>query len=518
MPLRVVAPVAFRLGFMFRLASRFSLLPSILIAALAGAGAVLAFAPFSWQVLAILALTAFYQALRGHTGRGAFLVGWAFGLGLMGFGVFWIRVSLDQFGNMDAWAAHALTVLFIAAMALYYGLAAWLIQRLERGPPWAGPLLALPGAWVLLEWLRGWLLTGFPWLAVGYSQIDSPLAGFAPVGGVYAVSLVVALAAGLLWGVANWSGRSRWFALVGLLALALVALGLRQVTWTQPDGEMLRASVLQANVPQEIKWDPESKVPTVQAYLDMTLEHLASDVLVWPETALPDFLDRVREPLLDPLGERLREIETGLVLGIPVRDGNSGAFYNAMLSIGAVEDIYYKRHLVPFGEFLPFKRWLGPIVDWFELPISDFSRGRMQRPLLRVNGHQVGASVCYEDAFPIEVAEALPEAAYLINVSNDGWFGDSLAPHQHLEIARMRALENGRYLLRATNTGVSAIIDHRGGILGMVPAHERGVFSAAIQPRRGATPFTRLGNGLVIALALLLIASAAALAPQRRQH
>lgn len=494
------------------LGSPLSLLPSVVLAAFAGAAAVLAFAPFSWYVLAIPALTIFYQVVRGRTGRGAFLVGWAFGLGLMGFGVFWIRISLDQFGNMDAWAAHALTALFIAAMALYYGLAGWFIQRLDRGLAWAGPLLVLPGVWVLFEWLRGWFLTGFPWLAVGYSQIDSPLAGFAPIGGVYAVSLAVALAAGLLWAALNWSGWSRWAALIGLVALGLVATGLRQVPWTQPDGATLRASVLQANIRQEIKWKPESKAPTVQAYLEMTRDHLASDVLVWPETALPDFLDRLRAPLLDPLAERLRQIGTGLVLGIPVRDGQDGAFYNAMLSIGAVEDIYYKRHLVPFGEFLPFKRWLGPILEWFELPMSDFSGGRMERPLLQVNGHQVGASVCYEDAFPVEVAEALPEAAYLINVSNDGWFGDSLAPHQHLEIARMRALENGRSLLRATNTGVSAIIDHRGEILGLVPAHERGAFSADIQPRRGATPFTRLGNGLAVGLALLLIALAAALA------
>ncbi|MBK1702373.1 apolipoprotein N-acyltransferase [Thiococcus pfennigii] len=485
----------------------------------AGALAVLAFAPFGWYLLAPLALALLYEALRGRRGAGAFGIGWAFGLGLMGLGVFWIRISMNQFGNMDAWAANLLAGLFIAVVALYYGLAGWLIARLDRGPAWVGPLLALPGAWVLFEWLRGWLFTGFPWLAIGYSQVDGPLAGFAPLVGVYGLGLVVAVAGGLLWvATLGAQGRppwARWGALAALALLYVVGAALAPIPWSEARGAPLRAAVLQGNVPQSLKWDESARLPTIENYIDLTIEHLDNDVLVWPETALPDFLDRLREPLIEPLAERLREEGVDLVFGVPVRDAARDAYYNGLASIGTAEGLYYKRHLVPFGEFLPFRPWLGPIVEWFEVPMSDFSRGPMARPLIQVDGLPVGVSICYEDAFPTELGQALPEAAYLINVSNDGWFGDSLAPHQHLQIARMRALENARPLLRATNTGISAIIDYRGRLLGIVPAFERGAFGAAIQPRSGATPFVRLGNVPAVALATLLLAAAAFLAGRR---
>jgi apolipoprotein N-acyltransferase len=244
-----------------------------------------------------------------------------------------------------------------------------------------------------------------------------------------------------------------------------------------------------------------------ERYLILTKEHLDSDLIVWPETALPDFLHQIRTPLIDPLAERARAEGTEIVLGLPVMDLENGRYFNGLLGIGTHEDLYAKRHLVPFGEFLPFKAWLGPLVRLFEVPMSDFSPGDNQRPLLKVGRHHAGVSICYEDAFPSEVIEALPEADYLINVSNDAWFGDSLAPHQHLEIARMRALESGRYLLRATNTGISAIIDHRGQPITTLPSFVSGGVTAEIQPRQGSTPFAILGNWPAIGLALLMASS-----------
>lgn len=469
-----------------------------------GALLVLGFAPFSFFPLAVLALLGFFHSLTGATPRAGFWRGWLFGLGLLGFGVFWIRISLNEFGNMDAWVAHLLTALFIGAMALYYGLAGWLIRRLDGGPVWVGPLLLLPGVYVLLEWLRGWLFTGFPWLNLGYTQIEGPLAGYAPVAGVYGVSLLVALSGGLLWGLIRWPGRARLATGFVLAAIWLGGVGLQQVAWTEPSGPAFRASVVQANIPQAVKWAPEAGVMIAQAYLELTLDHLDSDLIVWPETALPDFLHQVRDPLLTPLAERARAEGTEIVLGIPVME-ETGRYYNGLLSIGSREDLYAKRHLVPFGEFMPFKSWLGPLVQLFEVPMSDFSRGDKTRPLLAVGQYLAGASICYEDAFPSEVVQALPEAQFLINVSNDAWFGDSLAPHQHLEIARMRALETGRFLLRATNTGISAIVDERGRTMASVPSFVRGGATAEVQPRVGATPFVRFHNWLAIGLALTMI-------------
>ena len=488
----------------------------VLIAAAAGGLAVLAFAPFGHFLIAVLALAVLYELLMPPSPAGGFWIGWAFGVGLMGFGVFWIRISLNEFGNMGALLAYALTFLFILGMALYYGIVGWLVGRLASRGSRVDPLLLFPALWVLGEWIRGWLFTGFPWLALGYSQVDSPLAGLAPVVGVYGVSLAVALSGGLLWGLVRWSGRTRVAALMGLGALWLTGGAFAQIDWTHPQGGPLRATVVQANVRQSVKWDPESRIPTLRAYIELTRANWSSDIIVWPETAVPDFLGRVQKVFIDPLAAEAREAKSELVVGIPVLDSTDRHYYNGLVSLGTVQDLYRKRHLVPFGEYMPFKAWLGPLAEAFEVPMSDFSSGQAARPLLRVGSYLAGVSICYEDAFPDEVVEALPDAAFLVNVSNDAWFGDSLAPHQHLEIARMRAMENERWTLRATNTGISAIIDDKGRVVGEVPAFQRGAFTAEVQPRAGATPFVYVGSWLVIGIALVMLAVGLLIGRRRR--
>jgi apolipoprotein N-acyltransferase len=486
---------------MFSPAFRFTPLLSAMLACASGAVMVLGFAPFGWYPLVVVGLLGFLAALNGASPKAGFLRGWLFGVGLMGFGVFWIRISLNEFGNMDTWVAHLLTAVFVSTIALFLGLLGWLTRRLDRGPTWLGPLLVFPGLYILVEWLRGWLFTGFPWLSLGYTQIDGPLGGFAPIAGVYGVGLLILLWAGLLWGLLRWSGRGRVVAAAALVLIWGGGMLLKQVSWTEPSGPSFRAAVVQASIPQSMKWDPDQLVSTMEIYWELTERNLDAELVVWPETAIPDFLHHVRDVLIEPMAARAREEGTEIVLGIPVMESDTGRHFNALLSIGSREDLYAKRHLVPFGEFMPFKTWLGPLVDLFEVPMSDFSRGSSERPLLAVGDRLAGVSICYEDAFPAEVSQALPEAEFLINVSNDAWFGDSLAPHQHLEMARMRALENGRYLLRATNTGISAIIDQRGRVLGVIPAFVRGDFVAEVRPYAGATPYARLGNTPAIGLA-----------------
>ena len=490
---------------MLSLPSRVALLLSAVLACASGAVTVLGFAPFGWYPFVLIGLLGFLAALTGASPRIGFLRGWLFGVGLLGFGVFWIRISLNEFGNMDTWVAHLLTGVFVASMALYFGLLGWLVRRLDRGPAWLVPLLLFPGLYLLVDWLRGWLFTGFPWLSLGYTQIDGPLAGFAPILGVYGVGLLILLSAGLVWGILRWPGRGRMAAAIALVLIWGGGMLLKQVSWTAPSGPGFRAAVVQANIPQAMKWDPDLLVSTMEIYWELTERNLDADLVVWPETAIPDFLHHVREVLVEPMAARAREEGTEIVLGIPVMESDTGRHFNALLSIGSREDLYAKRHLVPFGEFMPFKAWLGPLVDLFEVPMSDFSRGSAERPLLAVGDRVAGVSICYEDAFPAEVSQALPEAEFLINVSNDAWFGDSLAPHQHLEMARMRALENGRYLLRATNTGISAIIDQHGRVLGTVPSFVRGDFATEVRPYVGATPYVRLGNAPAIGLAAGLV-------------
>ncbi|MBK1695486.1 apolipoprotein N-acyltransferase [Chromatium weissei] len=455
---------------------------------------VLGFAPFNWFWLAPLAFAGFNQSLMNASPRAGFLRGWLFGIGLFGIGVFWIRISLNQFGNLDAWLAYLFTALFIALMALYSGAVGWLARRLFQinQPNWFMPLVLLPLTYVLFEWIRGWLFTGFPWLNLGYTQLDGPFAGYAPIGGVYGVSLLTAFTGGLLWSALHWRERQRWIAASSIAALLLGGFGLQQIEWTQAVGAPFRASVVQANIPQELKWTPEAEEQIVQAYLELTRNHFGNALIVWPETALPAFLHDIRAPLLTPLAARAQSEGAEIVLGLPVLNTETGRYYNGLLSIGSREDLYTKRHLVPFGEFMPLQNWLTSLIDWFEIPMANFSRGDSARPLLNVGAWQAGVSICYEDAFSNEVAQALPEAQFLINVSNDAWFGDSFAPHQHLQIARFRALETGRFLLRATNTGISAVIDERGRIIASVPTFVRGGATALVQPRQGATPFVRV--------------------------
>ena len=499
---------------------------SALAMCLSGAVTVLSFAPFGFFPASVLSLAAFYQLLRGWRGARAFGLGWAFGIGLFGFGVPWIRISLNEFGNMSAPVADTLMGLLVVALALYYGIAAWMIRRLEPapgGPAWVGPLLLLPSVWMLVEWVRGWLFTGFPWLLVGTGQIDGPLAGLAPVLGVHGVSLAVGLSAGLLWlaarcllaGRGAGSVRTRLgragAALGALLLLWLAAYGLGRIEWTRPDGPPLRAAVVQGNIEQSLKWSPNGLMPTLERYLGMTRQVLDSDVIVWPETAIPSFLHEVQEALIEPLGKTAREEGAEVVIGVPIMESREH-YYNGLISVGSASDRYYKRHLVPFGEFLPFKKELRPLIDWFEVPMSDFSRGTAPAPLLQVGPRQVGVSICYEDVFPDEVRQALPQASYLINVSNDAWFGDSLAPHQHLEQTRMRALENGRWLVRATNTGISAFVDDRGRLRGSIESFHRAALVMEIQPRSGLTPFARRGSGVAVALALVMLGTGVLLA------
>jgi len=472
----------------------------------AGALTTLAFAPFDLAPLAVFGPALLFHLWQSGSPRSGFLHGWLFGLGLLGSGVSWLHISIDQFGNVGLPLALLITSGFVLGVALLFGLAGWLSARLAVGHPAARLLLVYPALWVLLEWLRGWVLTGFPWLALGYSQICWPLDGLAPLLGVYGVSWGVAFSAGALVLALEVTGRRRLYPLLGAVVLWICVWGAGTLSWTQPAGQPLRVSLVQGNVPQALKWQPKQLLRTLELYLTLTEAHWDSDLIIWPETAVPALAHRVEESFLAPLAERARAHDSEILLGIPVLESETDRYYNAMITLGGERASYYKRHLVPFGEFLPLKGLLGPVLDWLSIPMSDFSSGDgAKKPLVPLLGYRVGVSICYEDAFGEEVVEALPEAAFLVNASNDAWFGDSLAPHQHLQMARMRARETERYLLRSTNTGISAIIGPRGELLGRSPGFAEDVLSGEISPLRGMTPYAWLGNAGIVLLAMVFL-------------
>jgi apolipoprotein N-acyltransferase len=477
-----------------------------LAAGLCGALVPLGFAPYGWYPLPILALAVLAALLFGATPRRALLLGWLFGLGEFGVGVSWVHISIHEYGNASLPLSVFTMLLLVMYLALFPALTGWLLARLRGGSRVGFMLAAFPATWALSEWLRSWLFTGFPWLNIGYSQIDAPLAGLAPVVGVYGIGFVVAFSAGLIVMLVSAAHRERFVAGVVLLLVWLGAWQLGRLDWTQPAGKPFTATLVQGNIPQALKWRPEQQRGTLERYTRLTREHLDSDLVVWPETAIPAFHDQVESDFLVPLRKEMQENGVSLVTGIPVLDRKYWAYYNAIISLEQPEAFYYKVHLVPFGEYLPLRDWLAGLLGFLPVPEADFSAGDNRQPLLHAAGYPVGASICYEVAFGEQLIQALPQAAYLINVSNDAWFGDSLAPHQHEEMARMRARETGRYLLRATNTGISAIIDETGRIVAQSPQFEVATVTHSVQPRSGATPYVRTGNWPVVILSVCLLA------------
>lgn len=460
------------------------------LAALSGAAGVFCFAPFEGFWLAPLVwLALFWLLRRAETPRQGMLTGFAFGLAFFLGGVSWIYVSLSIFGGMPWWLAGPATLLFCATAAAHPALAAWVFKRWQPQAFWRQAVFfaALLAA---TDWVRSWIFTGFPWLSIGYSQAPpSPLAGFAPLIGVFGLSLLVSLSGAALL---------RWRSGLALLALLLATgAALRQIAWTQPDGAPFSVALIQGNIPQDMKFQPEAFIRTLTLYRDLIAEHPAQLVLL-PETALPTFLDRLPPDYLDELKALASSQGGDLIVGT-ISGEPGGNYYNSAISLGASPlQIYSKSHLVPFGESIPAGfAWL---MAYANIPMSSFSAGPARQAPMALGGRNIAVNICYEDVFGDEIIRALPQAGLLANLSNTAWFGRSLAQPQHLQIAQMRSAETGRPMLRATNTGMTAIIDQRGELQAALPPFETGVLQGRISVYRGQTPFGQFGNQPFLAL------------------
>ena len=474
---------------------------SIYLSALfAGAATVLAFAPVGSLPTALVAF-AWLSHLWSDAGpRRAFWTGFAFGMGLFGAGVSWVYISLSQFGGMPAPLAALGTFLFCVLLAAFAGGAGWLQARVPASPA-ARAMLLVPASWTLFEWLRSWVLTGFPWLSAGYAAVGWPLQGFAPLAGVFGISFLMLSLAGML----AWGTQQR--RLVAAAPFVLILAGgelLRHVDWSEPAGQPVRVALLQGNVPQEMKFRPDRYQRTLDTYARL-VEESSARLIVLPETALPQFYDLIGEAYLGRLEAAARRNNGDVLVGLPHRSGRE--YYNSVISLGtAPRQGYSKTHLVPFGEFMP------PLLGWINgllvVPLGDFSRGGLEQPPLEVAGQKVSVNICYEDAFGDAIAAGARDATLLANVSNVAWFGDSLAPAQHLQIAQLRAVETGRAHLTATNTGITAAIDRDGTVLARLPQYTEGRLEVAVQGYTGITPYMALADWPVLALALGVLAGA----------
>jgi len=469
------------------------------IAFLAGAASVFAFAPFGLEPLAFLTLALLIHFWIDVPPRRCAWLGFWFGLGLFGAGVSWVYVSLSRFGGMPPALAGIATALFCAFLALFPAAAGWMQARIPA-PAAIRACLLIPAAWVLFEWTLTWIFTGFPWLAIGYTAAGWPLQGYAPLGGVYAVSFVTVAIAGMLWLVA----QHRPMFLIAIVAVVGVGEALRRAEWSQKAGEPVSVALLQGNIEQEMKFRPERAATILLTYARLA-EGTRARLVIFPETALPAFLDRIDPAYLALLESVGKRNQGDLLVGVPFRRGEE--YYNSVVSLGtSPRQLYHKVHLVPFGEFVP--PGFGWTLSVLSIPLSDFSRGAPERAPLEVAGQRVAMNICYEDVFGAEMARSLPEATMLVNVSNVAWFGDSLAPAQHLAIARLRAIETGRMHLTATNSGITAAIDRDGRVLQRLPQFTEDRLEIEAQGYTGATPYVKLRDWPVVLLSLAILAGA----------
>jgi len=432
------------------------------------------------------------------------LFGYAFGFGMFGIGVNWLHISINLFGGVNLAGALFITLLLVAFLSLYPALLAYVYQRFFGNRGVVAFVIVIPALWVLAEWVRSCIFTGFPWLNVGYSQIDTPLSSLAPMLGVYGVSWLTALIATILVALFLVTLKTR-IVIACIFFVTWIALGLLNgINWTTEKGNVISVALIQGAIPQKIKWKPEQRQKTLDLYLSLSEKYRDSQLIIWPETAIPVLHHQAQE-FIQQMANSARSQNHDYLVGVPFKDLDSNKFYNGIIVIGSNNDTYYKQHLVPFGEYLPFDKWLRPILNLMKIPMSDFSAGPNRKPIVRAANEIIGVSICYEDVFGEEIISALPDATLLVNISNDAWFGDSIAPHQHLQMARMRALETGRYMLRATNTGVSAIINEKGDITASSPQFTPHVTSDKVKTFEGLTPYARYGNWPVIAAAFLLL-------------
>ena len=474
------------------------------LAALAGAAVVLGYAPFEqfWAALLGYAVLIGLWAARPDRAwrRGAW-----FGLGLFGVGLYWLFIAVHAIGGAPLPVAVILQGLLVVYLAAYFALGGWLLGVAQRRG--VNTLLLIPVLLSLLEWLRGTAFTGFPWLTAGYVAMETPLIGFAPVLGSYGLGLLVLLAATAV--VALWRRENAGVWLAALLAVGGVGYGLQRVDWSKPVGAAFNAALLQANIAQSVKWSKAQRMQGLLTYGAMSRQALATaDLVIWPETAVPDFIHNVYADHLSALDREAAAADKALLVGAPVLDRAAAVYRNEIVALGAAQGRFGKVHLVPFGEYLPLSPIFGPLVRTMNLPMSSYAPGWRDSQPFTFRGLRLSGSICYEVIFPGEMAALSRAGHVLINVSNDGWFGQTIAPHQHLQMARLRARELSRPMLRATNTGISAVIDHLGVVQARLGLLQAGTLQAVVRGREGDTWFSRHGNATFLAALGVLMALA----------
>ena len=476
----------------------------ILLAACAGVLNTLSFAPFNWWPLSMVSFAILFGVWLVSGARAAMWTGFAFGLAMFGVGTSWVYVSIHTYGQMPAIVAGLCVFAGICLLSVFPMLCGWLQSLCRKWSATPRLFIVMPVCWIFLEWTRSWIFTGFPWLSTGYAWIDTPLSNYAPIGGVYLVGLIVLLSAGLLVSVARNLSLANGIA--GLLLIVVWAGGwlLNQTAWTRAQGEPIAVALVQNNVSVAQKWDASLKNRIIADYLSKSRQHRDVDLIVWPEVAVPEYTSR----LADGFWSELRAHPADFIFGVLHRDETGGQSHDYNSVVAVTDDqvmIYKKRHLVPFGEYLPLRSVFGGLVEMVSIPMSDFSAWKQPQLPLVAAGNRFAITICYEDIFPNQSRSRIPAAGALVNVTEDIWFGDSLAPRQRLQMARFRSRESERPMIRSSNNGLSSLINWKGGVEEQALQFAQQVLKGTIQPRTGVTPYIVFGDKPALALAGLLL-------------
>ena len=480
---------------------------SLFLAFLMGIILPLAFAPFQIFSCAFIIPAVLLYLWKKSTPGAAFWQGAVFGLGFYGVGVSWVYISIHNYGNASIWVAGLITLAMITFLSLGPATQAYLLKRVfgKCKDQWLC-LAAFPSTWVIWEWLRSLPLNGFPWLYLGYSQLSTPLRGYAPIIGVFGVSLVAAIISGCLVLISTRRPfRMKLWALLIMVVLVIGGWVLTGRQWTKPVGAPLSVSMVQANISQSVKWKPDAFQKIVQTYWRLTKPYWnTSRLIIWPEAALPAFPQQIPNIIkkIDDAADQHSTILLGILLGDPV----TKPYYNGIMLLGADHGEYRKRHLVPFGEYTPLKSIFSFLINYWQIPMSDFNPGSASQSPLIVNGIKIAPFICYEIAYPLEVLKYSRESQILVNISDDSWFGKSIAAPQQAEMARLRALETGRYVLLAANTGITGIIDQQGQFISILQPHQEAVLHSNALAMQGATPLLKWGYYPLLVILVILLA------------
>lgn len=474
-----------------------------LLALIAGATVFLGFSPYGLWYIALLSLLIFAALWRRNSStKKGFALALAFNFGMFGTGVHWIYFSIHSYGQVPAPLAVSFTAGFAFFMALMSSLP-WLLSGVFRN---ASRMVAFPAIWLLGEWVRGWMLTGFPWLYLGQAHLDTPLAGWISVVGVLGTGFILATTAALL--ICMFTQRRPLLLIAQAAALIMLWGGgsvLNRVEWTQPLQTPLSATLVQPNIALEDKWNRSKSQGIMDTLINQSEPHWGDSLIIWPEAAIPYIGDDAQHHL-DQIDIKARATNSAFISGYLTYNEQKERFFNTIGGAGHAEGEYLKQRLVPFGEYVPLESWIRGLMHFFDLPTSIISAGEANQPPLTVrqNGQTYVAApaICYEIAYPLLVSSLAKQANFIVTLSNDAWFGESIGPLQHIEIAQGRALENRKPVFRVTNNGITGSINHRGNIVDVLPQFQAGTLQTEIFAMSGTTPFSLYGNWPILLITL----------------